>query len=79
MTLEWKQPPVNAKGARRALEIDAVVDELRQHPGEWAIVARNVNSANTRTWTKRGCEVTTHREEVNALNITIYARWPEQS
>lgn len=42
MTLEWKNPPPKAG---RTTDWDAIANELRDHPGTWALVSTRPKSA----------------------------------
>lgn len=71
MTVEWKEPPADARGKR----VNPILEELKAHPGHWALVAtastRGAAGSQASHWRKRGCQAMSRGCEV-------YARWPEE-
>lgn len=70
--MEWKDPPPATGGPRH--ELDAEVDELKQHPGRWALVRENCVASARDAYVRRGCETTTRAAGGGKFNL--YARWP---
>jgi hypothetical protein len=46
MTLEWKDPPPPLTTGAWAARWRVIVAELRERPGEWAIVQRDISHKN---------------------------------
>jgi hypothetical protein len=78
----WEDPPPGEFRANRRREIDAVVAELRDHAGKWALVRTHqdgdLNNAwqSARPYQRRGCEAAVRRV---GDERRVYARWPEDA
>lgn len=90
--IKWQDPPPvvpltsgHVPGTRTSPEYDAILSELRQCPGRWALIKSipgyiTGRSASVVTaFRKRGCDVT--QRTVYLLgepgsSTDIYARWP---
>lgn len=75
MKITWEDP-----GQTRILkqnEIDQTVEELKKHPGRWALISTGL-SPSPIPWKKRGCECTTRgAEDKNGRPVRkMYVRWP---
>ena len=78
MKITWEDP-----GQTRILkqnEIDQTVEELKKHPGRWALISIGL-SPSPIPWKKRGCECTTRgADDKNGRPVRkMYVRWPEQA
>lgn len=77
--MKWQEPPQSKAGRGRAAsrERDAVVAQLKEHPGRWALVQEQCrNSGAGTSWRQRGCEATAVRRD-DGKGYDVYARWPE--
>lgn len=75
--LKWTTPPPSKKG-KRETKYQPLIDQLKDKPGEWALVIEGKTAASARPFQKAGCEVTTRTIEGQPKNIVdIYARFPE--
>jgi hypothetical protein len=76
----WEDPPSSRTGNPRWA---AFVDQLKEHPGKWAIA--EVTEKQNRCGTcklrleARGCETVSRKTSDTPVRWTIYARWPESS
>jgi hypothetical protein len=43
MVLKWEDPPEPPKGVGRPSRYKRIAEELRAHPGEWALIAKGDN------------------------------------
>lgn len=71
----WKEPPP-AVSAEKA----AILTELRNHPGRWALVQQDRSSSSAAApWQKLGCESKAARKNPGEApaKYDVYARWPE--
>lgn len=78
MSIKWQEPPEEKPGGCRteSRKRDAVVAQLKEHPGRWALVQPGVKGSSPMTgWKKRGCEATSRKRDDGLTDI--YARWPE--
>lgn len=73
--IEWAEPPTDAKSGRSYGWIKRAVEQLKERPGEWAIVGRDQSAAAARHWKSYGVEATVRRDP-DTGRYTIYARWP---
>lgn len=77
-SIEWSDPPARGGGSLNARgRIDAIVAELKLHPGRWAKVRTNVvyRKQMGDAFQIRGCEVIT-RKSTEGDGKDHYARWP---
>jgi hypothetical protein len=44
--VEWAEPPTPVRYKRSNVDWASIADALRANPGEWAVVARNVNPSS---------------------------------
>lgn len=74
--IQWAEPPGQAKGPAAGVRYNALVKELREHPGQWAVALRGMSSSGAGRYALRirGCETTVRHERDRTW--TIYARWP---
>lgn len=54
--IKWQEPPSAPR-----YDWDAIAEELRSNPGEWALVAEGYSTNNCRSMTRRGMEIRSHR------------------
>jgi hypothetical protein len=74
--IEWADPPPSGRSGPRRSRVRDVVDQLKQRPGQWAIVSRSVTASATTNWKRHGCETRMRRTEPGSSRVDIYARWP---
>ena len=75
----WEDPPArDYQGGSRPGSAMRLVDELKRHPGKWALAYSAARSTGASSYLKKlGCESQTRR---NADGTTrVYARWPEDA
>lgn len=57
--IRWEEPPHNGRirAEARAAQWQPVADELRQRPGQWAVIEENYHSAvaGSMSYVKQGC------------------------
>lgn len=81
--LEWGELPPAARPGRKGNQWDSTVAALRERPGEWACVQRDVASASLKRLTERGCEAVTRPASSGASGANgrprrdVWARWPK--
>lgn len=78
MSIKWQEPPEDKSGSGRpaSRERDAVVSQLKENAGRWALVQPGAKASSAMSgWKKRGCETTSRKREDGLVDI--YARWPE--
>lgn len=81
LILRWAEPPPVSFGpgvsASKAMA-DAIVEELKSRPGEWAVVSEGeYHSSGREKWVRRGCEVAIRvRRDRGFKEYDVYARWP---
>lgn len=76
----WEDPPEAKYGPRSPGRLRELVDQLRAHPGKWALVKANAPKSGTTNYYLRdryGCEVVQRSNADGTFNI--YARWPEEA
>ena len=75
--IEFKNPPVGATTKRSiGAETQAVIDELKARPGEWALIKTNVNPSVSTWWKKRaGIEAKASTIGHPKGKCDVYARW----
>lgn len=69
-----ENPMPGRKHRKGSEDIDAKVAELRKKPGEWERIKQVSSSAARNSWTRRGCEARTGKENGE---LWLYARWPQ--
>lgn len=76
--IKWQDPPSRSGNASRAW--DPVVEQLKAHPGKWALVATDwTYSAPPAAFRQHGCEATARRNKEAAgekKTWSVYARCP---
>jgi hypothetical protein len=79
--VEWAElpPPISGRSASSAV-LDAI-EQLKERPGCWAIVERDVSATHMADkFKRRGCEVASRRNPgTNPPTVHIYARWPKSA
>lgn len=75
MDLEWKEPPPKGNG-----DVDRVVQLLKQNPGKWARVSKDMASSGAGAkWRKAGCDIAVRPAEKpradGKSSYDVYARW----
>lgn len=74
MQVEWAAPPAPPGPRTRAKQVDQVVQQLRQRPGEWAVVESEGDSVRlsnaAQPYRARGCQITVQGGR-------LFARWPQ--
>lgn len=67
-------------GDKESIErINATVERLKQHPGEWRIILRDAYATRARPYQQRGCLTecrSTPKSSDKNQKYTIYAQWP---
>jgi hypothetical protein len=58
----------------RSTKISREVEELKQHPGVWALMKENTYAQNATVYKKHGCLTTTRRNAEGKYDV--YACWP---
>lgn len=76
----WEDPPDRVRGTPRPSKWNLVVEELKRHPGKWALVAtggEHPGSHGNRAARLRslGCEKVQRRQPDGSF--ALYERWPE--
>lgn len=74
----WQDPPPSRSNTPKWRS--AVIAELKQHPGAWALVEPGKSSGSyAYLWRRKGCEATSRlvRPADGKPCFDIYARWPE--
>ena len=74
--IKWQEPPAATSGKAARRKYDAIVEQLKQRPGQWAVVAENVSPTISAYLKSRYGLETTTREVKNNRAKAIYARWP---
>ncbi|MCC3276397.1 hypothetical protein LJ753_11000 [Arthrobacter sp. zg-Y20] len=77
--IRWQEPPASAAGRKANQERVSTVEQLKLHPGKWALVAESVNGSAVGPWKKLGCEAVGRRNAKDANKADIYVRWPAPS
>lgn len=73
--LEWKEPPTGVGRGNNRGRWAKIAEQLKERPGEWALVARDEWVSNSTTsLQKYGCEATC-RGVVNGKAEEVYARY----
>lgn len=77
-TLQFAPLPPKTAGRPRSSKYDAVVAQLRERPGEWALVAKDVPSGTAAHFKRRGAETTTRNNRiVDGRTVSdVWARVP---
>lgn len=55
--------------------IETIVADMKRHPGQWTMVARQVPTARGRPYRRRGCQVV-YRQQATPGIADVLARWP---
>ena len=74
--IRWQEPPASTSGRKANQERVSTVEQLKLHPGKWALVAESVNGSAVGPWKKLGCEAVGRRNAKDAKKADIYVRWP---
>lgn len=71
-------PPMKRKRGPRGSKYDAVVEKLKETPGEWWLVSQDVTTTTARLFKEKGCEATTRvNDATNKPNrVDVWAMWP---
>jgi hypothetical protein len=70
--IRWETPP-----PKIADHITKILEELKKHPGEWALIQEHSRSTSAPSqWRKFGCEAESRSNPDGSYRI--YARWPEK-
>jgi hypothetical protein len=73
--LNWQEPPPVTRGNRTKWSV--LAEQLREHPGRWALVATRPSDAlATYLRRRRGLEATCRKREDGQWDV--YARWPKE-
>lgn len=77
--VEWKELPPASPSRVPGQDVLDAVKKLKERPGCWAIVQRDVPGAHAGArFKKRGCEVATRQnKDTTPPTIDLFARWPE--
>jgi hypothetical protein len=79
--LEWEEPPPGAR--RKGSRWDPIARALRQHPGKWACIGRNIptgimttiNTAGLKCFRPEGAFEAVARNHTNRWTADVYARY----
>ncbi len=74
MHIEWKTPPDSTAPVAQS-PIEPFVDELKRHPGEWALYGHKGASMAAYLRKRYGLEAVTRNNKNGKADI--YARWKE--
>lgn len=75
--IKWQEPPAARGGQVRGKgRWQLVLEELKRHPGAWALVGEAVSTSTANHLKKLGLEVTS-RNITPDRRCDVYARWPE--
>lgn len=73
--VQWEDPPPT-RGPGRPWAGQALADELRAHPGRWALAGSYKHlGSRQQFWKKRGYEAVT-RSNKETGETALYVRWP---
>lgn len=84
MSLEFVSELPEPERSGRRSTLNPIVNELKQHPGEWAVVRRIVNDklgrgrANTQCQTLRKKGLNTAVRSIDG-QLVVFARYPQES
>jgi hypothetical protein len=73
--LQWQEPPERRRQLTRSQELDAIVAQLKAHPGRWALVGKSKQSRVSKGFYARGMEGTTRKRPDGLFDH--YARAPK--
>ncbi len=74
----WEDPPEIDRTRRVPGRWQRVAQELRQHPGKWALAYEGKSpGAPVVSLKKAGCQVVERGQNTDAPRV--YARWPEDA
>lgn len=76
MKIKWQDPPESGigRGRQASRERDQLVEELKEHPGKWALILEDQKSSSAAaSMRKRGCEARTVRHKETGT-YDVYAR-----
>jgi hypothetical protein len=80
MTLRWEDPGPS-RGMRQQHDWKAVAEQLKERPGQWALVAEGTDyltgpvASGWLCLRRFDCETTRRKREDGT--VALYARWPE--
>jgi hypothetical protein len=83
MEIEWRDPPPQeVKRGRNGGAVKTFIEELKKHPGKWAVYrsvpkkdVKRLNGSRHYLKYKYECEVTVRIEK---QKVTLFVRWPEE-
>lgn len=86
MTVEWSDPPLPRRGPNNGKRWPAIADALRERPGEWALVAENVDPSTVSNITRGryagmpagSFEATGRRVGDGSSRVNVWARFVAQ-